>query len=156
MTMRMYGIMRVNKKTILLLANAKIIASAEAENKGELYTTSVRSGEHSWVADEPAAAGGTNAGPAPGDLLCMALASCKSITLRMYVQRKQWNIDVINVKVNLVRRNEIPAVPNTFYCEVNVSGDIDEDQRKRVLQIAKACPVSRLLGKPNEVVTIIV
>lgn len=52
--------------------------------------------------------------------------------------------------------DEIPAGPNTFYCEVNVSGDMDEDQKKRLLQIAKACPVSRLLGKPNEVVTITV
>jgi putative redox protein len=139
----------------MLLSNGKIIASAEAENNGEQYTTPVRSGKHSWVADEPEAAGGKNAGPAPGDYLCMALASCKAITLRMYAQRKQWNVDVINVKVNLGRSSEIPAGPNTFYCEVNVSGDMDEDQKKRLLQIAKACPVSRLLGKINEVVTII-
>lgn len=137
------------------MTNTKITASAEAENNGEIYATQIKSGEHKWVADEPEAAGGKNTGPAPGDLLCMALASCKAITLRMYVQRKQWNIDVINVKVNLVRSNEIPAGPNTFYCEVNVSGDMDEDQKKRLLQIAKACPVSRLLGKPNEVITVI-
>ena len=138
------------------MTNGKIIASAEAENNGEQYTTPVRSGEHAWVADEAEAVGGKNAGPAPGYYLCMALASCKAITLRMYVQRKQWNIDVINVKASLVRSNEIPAGPNTFYCEVNISGDMDEDQKKRLLQIAKACPVSRLLGKPNEVVTAIV
>ena len=81
--------------------NGKIIASGEAENNGEQYTTPVRSGEHSWVADEAVGAGGKNAGPAPGDYLCMALASCKVITLRMYVQRKQWNIDAINLEVNL-------------------------------------------------------
>ena len=136
--------------------NGKIIASAEAENTGERYTTPVRSGKHTWLADELEALGGKNAGPAPGDYLCMALASCKVITLRMYVQRKQWKVDAINVKVNLVRSNEPPAGLNTFYCEVNVSGDMDEDQKKRLLQIAKACPVSRLLGKPNEVVTVIV
>ncbi len=137
------------------MTNTKIIASAEAENNGERYTTPVRSGEHAWVADEAEAVGGKNAGPAPGDYLCMALASCKAITLRMYVQRKQWNITMINVKVSLMRSNQLPAGPNTFFCEVNVSGDMDEDQKKRLLQIAKACPVSRLLGKTNEVVTII-
>ena len=68
----------------------------------------------------------------------------------VYMHSKQWNVDVINVKVNLRRSSEIPAGPNTFYCEVNVSGDMDEDQKKRLLQIAKACPVSRLLGKINE------
>ncbi|HRP58417.1 OsmC family protein [Agriterribacter sp.] len=134
--------------------NKKIIASGEAENKGELYTTPVRSGEHAWVADELKSVGGRNAGPAPGDYLCIALASCKAITLRMYVQRKQWKVDVINVKANLVR-GEVPGAPNTFYCEVNVNGDINEDQKKRLLQIAKACPVSRLLGKPNEVITVV-
>lgn len=136
------------------MANTKIVASGEAENNGEIYAAQIRSGEHRWVADEPAVAGGTNAGPAPGDLLCMALASCKSITLRMYAQRKQWNITMINVKVSLMRSDQIPAGPNTFFCEVNVSGDMDEDQKKRLLQIAKACPVSRLLGKTNEVVTV--
>ncbi|WP_152267531.1 OsmC family protein [Agriterribacter humi] len=137
------------------MTNGKIIASAEAENNGEQYTTPVRSGEHAWVADEAEAVGGKNAGPAPGDYLCMALASCKAITLRMYVQRKQWNIDVINVKVSLVRSNEIPAGTNTFYCKVSVSGSMDEEQQKRILHIAKACPVSRLPSKANEVVTVI-
>jgi putative redox protein len=43
---------------------------------------------------------------------------------------------------------------NTFFCEVSVSGELDEEQRKRLLEIAKSCPVHRLLSKPSDIVTI--
>ena len=131
---------------------AKFSGISEAYNTGELYSTYMKSNNHSLVADEPEELGGKNLGPSPGDYLCMSLASCKAITLRMYVQRKQWKVDAIHVKASLVKGNQLASGVNTFYCEIAVTGDISSDQQKRLEEIAKVCPVSRLLGKQNEVV----
>lgn len=134
---------------------ANIIAAAQATNKGNAYTTSLRSGNHSLIADEPPQSNGNDKGPAPGDLLCMSLASCTAITLRMYVQRKAWNVEEITVKVTLVKGTDTPSGNNTFYCEVNWKGELAAEQEKRMMEIAKACPIHRLLTKPSDVITIV-
>src|SRR5207253_616274 len=82
--------------------------------------------------------GGKDEGPAPGDLLCMSLASCKAITLRMYVQRKKWLVDVIKVKVDFVKAADTETGNNTFYCTLELTGDIDEVQKTRLMEIYKA------------------
>lgn len=132
----------------------KIIATAEAENTGDIYSTNIKVHQHPLLADELPEVGGMDTGPAPGDYLCTALASCKAITLRMYVKRKAWNVDVIRVKVNLVKGDEMASGTNTFFCEVSVTGELEDTQRARLLEIAKACPVHRLLSKPSDIVTI--
>lgn len=129
------------------------LSSAEAENNGGQFTTNINSGSFAFVADESEVLGGKNLGPAPGDYLCMALASCKAMTLRMYVRRKQWNVDTIKVKVGLVKGDQLPSGINTFYSDIRIAGNFDEEQRKRMLYIAKACPISRLLQKESEVIT---
>lgn len=138
------------------MADTTIIASAEAANSGAALTTRVTAGAHVLVADEPAALGGNGEGPAPGDYLCMALASCKAITLRMYAQRKKWAVGAITVQVNLVKGDPAVAGSNTFYCTLHFSGSLDAHQVKRLLEIAKVCPIDRLLRKPSEIVTTIV
>ena len=135
--------------------NIKFIGTAEAKNNGEQFTTNIQTNGFDFVADEPEVVGGKNLGPAPGDYLCMALASCKAMTLRMYVQRKQWKVDTIKVKVNLKKGEQLPSGINTFYSDITVTGDFDEEQQQRMLHIAKACPVSRLLHKQNVVITIL-
>lgn len=133
---------------------SKIIATAKAINKGETYTTSLESGNHSLLSDEPPQSNGHDLGPAPGDLLCMSLASCTAITLRMYVQRKGWAIEEFSVTVNLVKGAEMASGANTFYCAVSWKGELTAEQEKRVLEIAKACPIHRLLTKASDVITI--
>jgi putative redox protein len=134
----------------------EIVGITEATNTGDLYTTLMQSNGFECVADEPAALGGKNLGPTPGDYLCMALASCKAITLRMYIQRKQWQVDAINVKVNMVKGDQNPTGVNTFHSEIAITGNLDEAQQQRIIHIAKACPISKLLQKQNEVVTTVV
>ena len=134
----------------------KIIATAEVVNTGESYTSNIRVNQHSFIVDEPLEKGGQDIGPAPGDYLCAAIASCKAITLRMYVQRKQWNVDEIKVKVNLVLGTQMSSGNNTFYCQINFKGDLDDEQQKRLLVIANSCPLHRLLSKPSDVVTTII
>src|SRR4051812_42703840 len=104
------------------MSNSKIIATALAENKGELYTTRMLVQQHSLVADELPAYGGHDLGPDPGSYLCMSLASCTVITLRMYAERKGWSIEKITTKVDLVKAEDPANVSNSFYCEVSVTG----------------------------------
>ena len=135
------------------MIQSKIIASAWAENTGGIYRTELLINQHILVSDEPKSIGGKDEGPAPGDFLCMSLASCKVITLRMYVQRKGWKVDTISVKVDLVKATEMETGNNTFFCELKVTGDLDEEQRIRLLDISKACPIHKLLNKPSDVVS---
>jgi putative redox protein len=133
----------------------KIIASAEAVNKGEVLTTKLFAGEFDHVADEPEVYGGSNEGAAPAQYLCMALASCKAITLRMYAKRKKWLLDEIQVTVNMVKGDQMPSGLNSFFCSIKLIGKLSEEQEKRLMEISKVCPIERLLSKSNEVVTII-
>jgi putative redox protein len=133
----------------------KIIASAEAVNKGEVLTTKLFAGEFEQVGDEPEEYGGSNGGAAPAQYICMALASCKAITLRMYAKRKEWSLAEIQVKVNMVKGDQMPSGLNTFFCSIKIVGELSEEQEKRLMEISKVCPVDRLLSKPNEIVTII-
>ena len=138
-----------------IMDKTKIIASAEAVNKGEVLTTKLFAEQFEHVADEPGVYGGSNEGAAPAQYLCMALASCKAITLRMYAKRKKWLVDEIQVKVNMVKGDQMVSGLNTFFCSIKLVGELSKEQEKRLMEISKVCPVDRLLSKPNEVVTII-
>lgn len=138
------------------MAQQKIIATAVAENTGEMYKTELKAGHHLLITDEPQELGGNNEGPAPGEYLCMALASCKVITLRMYAQRKNWTADVIKVKATLVKGSDMESGNNTFFCEVEIKGDLTDEQKKRMLEISKACPIDKLLRKPNDIESILI
>jgi len=131
----------------------KVTATAKATNTGTRYATSLASNEFMLESDEPISVGGANAAPSPGDYLCMSLASCKAITLRMYANRKNWELGNVTVNVNMVKGDLLPSGNTTFFCEVTVTGNLDDQQRKRLIDIANACPISRLLGKPNDIIT---
>ncbi len=134
---------------------SKIIATAEVVNNGPSYTSNVRVNQHSLIVDEPFEKGGQDLGPAPGDYLCAALASCKAITLRMYAQRKQWQIEEIKVSVDLVLGKLMESGNNTFYCRISFKGTLNDDQQKRLLVIANSCPLHKMLSKPSDIVSTI-
>ncbi len=131
----------------------KVIATAEVTNNGNQYTSDVSINQHDLLVDEPMEKGGEDLGPAPGDYLCAALASCKAITLRMYAQRKGWKIDEIKVKADLVKNTQSQRVSYTFICELSFVGNLDEEQIKRLEVIAGLCPLHKLLSRPNEIIT---
>ncbi len=132
---------------------SEIIATAEVVNNGQSYTSNIQVNQHSLIVDEPVEKGGEDLDPAPGDYLCAALASCKAITLRMYVQRKQWKVEQIKVIVNLVLGTATPSGKNSFFCELSFKGELDDEQQKRLLVIANSCPLHKLLSKPSDIVT---
>lgn len=117
----------------------------------ERYKTVIRSSDHTITGDEPVELGGQNRGMNPGELLCSSLASCTSITLRMYADRKEWKIHEINVTVFL---NDEDKTHPLIHRTIEISGeDVDEQQQTRLLAIANACPVHKLLSRGIEIRT---
>ena len=108
------------------------------------YQVQLENGRHKFSADEPKDLGGADTAPAPDELLEAALASCTAITLRMYAERKAWMILSIEVSVSFKR-----IEGKTFFTrQITIHGEVAEEQKQRLLQIAKACPVSKtLLGE---------
>ncbi|WP_462265454.1 OsmC family protein [Mucilaginibacter sp.] len=117
------------------------ISQARVQMARTQYQTLISSGHHTLIADEPESLNGSDTGMSPFGLLLAGLGSCTSITLRMYINRKMWIVDEINIDLaiykvqggNLITRN------------IELKGDLTEEQRKRLEQIADACPVHKLL-----------
>ena len=115
----------------------------------ETYKTELTIAGHEVIADEPEELGGTDQGPAPVEFLLISLASCTAITLRMYANRKNWPLENIRVEVDFEKVDN----KTIFKRELQVEGDLTEEQRTRLLQIANACPVHKTLTNPIEVQT---
>ncbi len=103
----------------------------------------IRSGRHDFTADEPASNGGTDTGPAPYALLLSALGACTSIILRMYADRKGWDLGEIKVDLSFSREIDAEFIER----EVRFSAALTEDQRARLLEIAGKTPVTKSLLK---------
>lgn len=114
------------------------------------FRTTLRAGAHTLVADEPASLGGTDTGPSPAELLELALASCTAITLRMYADRKGWPLEQVDVKVS---RTRLPSGGTHLDRTVTLVGALDATMRERLLQVANACPIHKVLTSPIEVAT---
>ena len=114
------------------------------------YKTTITNGTHSITSDDAIALGGNNLGFSPMELLAASLASCTSITLRMYCDRKAIEMNQIEVKVEL-DKNELNE--NIFTRNIYISNSITEEQKQRLIQIANLCPVSKLLSNGNTIIT---
>jgi putative redox protein len=115
------------------------------------FRTEIISGAKQIVADEPEELGGTNEGPAPGEFLLISLASCTAITIRMYADRKKWPVEKITVEVDFEKIDN----KTVFKRELQLEGDLTDEQRTRLLQIANACPVHKTLTNPIEIQTVL-
>ena len=97
------------------------------------------------IADEPASLGGNDTGPDPYSLLLSSLISCKLITLRMYIDRKQWDIPNLTIHANMYQETKNELTTSYIDCDLIFQGNVPDDQRLRLQEIAKNCPVSKLL-----------
>lgn len=124
---------------------------------GGFYTQIDAAGHH-LVADEPAAVGGTNAGPTPYGLLSAALGACTTMTLQMYARRKKLGLDAVTVHVRHDKVHAEDCESNSgkidlFERELVLEGDLDAAALTRLVEIADLCPVHRTLHGTVEVRT---
>ncbi len=103
----------------------------------------VEVGDHRIVTDEPVGMGGKNAGPSPQELLAASLASCTATTIEMYASHKGWEVGGVKVKCEFESAKR--GTPTTFNVVVCVPPGLDEEQTRRVMEIAAKCPVHRTL-----------
>jgi putative redox protein len=121
----------------------------------ENYTTEITARTHKIISDEPVEKNGSDKGLTPSELLASSLASCTSITLRMYANRKEYDIQSINTKVELIKATESNK-ENRFIREIQIEGNVGEAARKRMLQIANLCPIHKILEKSARIETQII
>ncbi len=112
-------------------------------------------GRHEWAADEPLAAGGTDTGPNPYELLLGSLAACTCVTLAWYCRHKKIALESVSTTYDFSRVHaddckdcDIPdrGFIEKFTSNVHITGEFDEAQRKRLAQIAERCPVHKTLA----------
>ena len=138
-----------------------IVRVSEADPQGFLQDVNAGPSHHT-LADEPLAYGGTNQGMTPYGFLSSGLGACTSMTIRMYARRKGWplahvSVDVSHDKVHAQDAETSKEVRiDNFRREIRLEGDLDADQRQRLLEIADKCPVHRTLEKGARVETILV
>ena len=97
-----------------------------------------------WHADEPLEEGGANTGPAPHRLLLSALGACTAITLQMYAARKGWPLRHVDVELKF-NPDGTPESGNDITRVITLQGELDDEQRERLLQIANKCPIHKVL-----------
>ncbi|TGN05447.1 OsmC family protein [Leptospira bandrabouensis] len=114
------------------------------------YETKISAGKHNWIADEPKDKEGTDLGPMPTELLASSLGACTSITIRMYADRKEYSLDSVEVHVTIDKRS---AEDHKFTRVVVLSGNLSTEQRERLLSVANACPVHKILSGKIEIET---
>ena len=119
------------------------------------------SDDHRWLADEPKALGGDNLGPDPYEQLLSSLGSCTSMTLRMYANHKEWDIEDIRVELKHSREHQSDCEqPDDKHCkldviekDITIRGNLDEQQLHRLLEVADRCPVHKTLMSDLKVET---
>ena len=101
---------------------------------------------HEWWADEPAEKGGQDTASTPMHMVMAALAACTNITLQVYAKRKGWELGQVHVDCRLNPDGD-PArgQPNQVLRSIRIDGELSDEQHQRLLQIADACPVHKLL-----------
>lgn len=124
----------------------------KATLRTEKYYTEVIAGENTLITDEPVDKGGGNKGFNPFEILATSLASCTAATLRMYIDRKGWDIPTINVEVDL---ENFPQTKTAQFCRVIDFGptEISEDIKDKLFKIADACPIHKILTNNIDILT---
>ncbi|MGB3314484.1 MAG: bifunctional alpha/beta hydrolase/OsmC family protein [Albidovulum sp.] len=136
-----------------------IVRVSEADPDG--FLQHVNDGPlHHALADEPEAYGGTNRGMTPYGFLAAGLGACTSMTIRMYARRKEWPLTHVRVDVSHDKVHAEDCVDcdkggkiDLFRRAITLEGDLDDDQRARLLEIADKCPVHRTLEASSRVET---
>ena len=127
---------------------------------GRSLAQRIRAGRHELRADEPVPSGGSDSGPDPYALLLAALGACTSMTLRMYADRKGWPLEGVVVRLSQAKVHardcadcvdKDSARVTRITREIELSGPLTAEQKKRLVEIAERCPVHLTLARGSEV-----
>lgn len=141
-----------------LRTSHQVVASLDKE---EGFTTAMKVGNHYMIADEPTSYNGNDFGPSPYELVSAGLSACTAMTVQMYTKRKDWPLENIEVHTSYGKDHAADcedcetdsAKIDTFHREIKLTGDLDEKQIARILQIADKCPVHKTLHSETQVIT---
>ncbi|MFV8325940.1 OsmC family protein [Flavobacterium sp. ZS1P14] len=117
----------------------------------ESYKTEIKSANNTIISDEPESSGGKDLGFAPKELLASALAACTCITLRMYANRKGW--DLTDIKVEVTFERDLTENKSKMMRNILFFGNLDQAQKTRLVNIADKCPMHQILTNPIEITT---
>jgi putative redox protein len=112
------------------------------------YRVDIDAGHHKLVGDEPVAAGGGDAGPDPFDYLLAGLGACTAITLKMYAERKKWNVGELRVELAMQRDDDGRAHVSRV---ISSNAELDDEQWSRLLDVAGKTPVTKTLKEAMEI-----
>ena len=124
---------------------------------GNLRNEVIYGANHTFITDEPIAAGGEDAGPDPYTLLLAALGSCISMTTMLYARRKGWPVEKVTVHLRQKRVHvkdckvcdqNVEGYIHQIERSVNVEGNLSDEQHARLREIAHKCPVHKTLTSP--------
>ena len=118
------------------------------------FTTKIQTKNHSMIADEPAKVGGNDFGPSPYEYLNASLAACTVMTLKMYAERKKWDLQEVFVYISHSRKHsddlnmqvEKPKYLDHISKKLKFVGNLDAAQKERLKEIASRCPVHKTIA----------
>ena len=120
---------------------------------GNALRNEISAGPHRMIADEPASAGGTEAGPTPYDFLSAGLGACTSMTMRVVANREKIPLEGVEITVENDRMHAEDCADclttsgyiHRFNVIIKLIGDLTPAQRSRMLDVARRCPVNKTL-----------
>ena len=140
------------------LEHGEVYVGETGEGK---FINDVLAGRHYLRADEPEESGGDDTGPSPYDLVTAGLGACTSMTLRMYADHKGWPVERVQVRLfheklhakDCERTDREEGKIDKIERRVQIEGDLDDEQRQRMVEIADKCPVHNTLTRENVIET---
>jgi putative redox protein len=111
----------------------------------EKYQCSIEWRNGKFIADEPLSGGGKDLGPDPYTLLLSSVASCVLVTLRMYIDRKNWDIPALTIKVNMYQETLNEITTAIIDRDLVLADTIPNEQKMKLQEIASHCPISKIL-----------
>lgn len=117
------------------------------------YQVSLQAREHHFLADEPIQLGGQDSAPSPDEYLLAALAACTAATLRMYADRKGYNLQAVELELLLEQQTIDGKLQSRIQRRLRLVGQLNQAEQERLIEIANKCPIHRLLSNPIHIQT---